>query len=107
MAAACLLAAIAAIRTVSLFAQLPSRSTQVDHSIYYASAYLLRRGLNPYTTHLGAVAAALGLHTRLPGATDPPTFLLMFEPLTILGPKKAYWTWQALNALGTTKAAAE
>src|SRR5208282_3008654 len=99
MAAACLLSAIAAIRMVSLFAQLPSRATQSDYSIYYASAYLLRLGEDPYTTHLTAVAAALGMHARLPGATDPPTFLLMFEPLAILGPEKAYWTWQALNAL--------
>ena len=30
--------------------------------------------------------------------TDPPTFLAMFDP-DDLGPKKAYWTWQALNAL--------
>lgn len=100
IAAAGLLSVIAAIRMVSLIAQLPSRSTQVDYSIYYTSAYLMRHGEDPYTTSLNSVAPAFGMRIRyIPGATDPPAFLLMFEPLTILGPEEGYWTWQALNAL--------
>jgi len=100
IAAACLLSAIAAIRIVSLFGELPSRATQVDYSIYYLSGYLLRYGENPYTTDLKPLAARLGMDTQdIPRATDPPTFLAMFEPLTILGLKEGYWMWQALNAL--------
>jgi len=30
-------------------------------------------------------------------ATHPPTFLLLFEPLTVLAPHAAYWLWAALN----------
>ncbi len=100
MTAACLLSVLAAIRILSLFAQLPSRSTHVDYSIYYLSAYLLRHGENPYITDLNPLAARFNMDTgEIPRATDPPTFLAIFEPLTILGPKEGYWTWQALNAL--------
>ena len=30
-------------------------------------------------------------------ATDPPTFLLMFEPLTLMPIHESYWVWQAIN----------
>jgi hypothetical protein len=102
LTAACLLALLAALRLASFAKQLPSRSTLNDYSIYYVSAYLLRQGENPYTTNLTDPAARLGLVSRLPGATDPPTYLLMIEPLALLTPQSAYWTWQALNALALT-----
>src|SRR5271169_1219281 len=82
MAAACVLSVIAAIRLGSLVAQLPSRAVRNDYSIYYTSGYILRHGENPYTTGLTEVGAGLGLVSRIAGATDPPTFLLMLEPLT-------------------------
>jgi len=97
--AACILILMAAIRLASLAVQLPARSTLNDYSIYYVSAHLLLQGKNPYTTDFASVAPSLGLVTRLPGATDPPTYLLMLEPLALLTPQTAYWTWQVLNAL--------
>ena len=100
MAVAGLLSAIALIRMFSLFSQLPSRATQVDYSVYYLSGYLLLQGANPYTADLNRLATLFDMDTLgIPRATDPPTFLAMFEPLAMLGPRESYWTWQALNAL--------
>ena len=98
-AAACL-AAVAAVRVVLMLVELPARYSQVDFSVYYLSGYLLRSGENPYTSDLTRLGARLGMDTHgIPRATDPPTFLAILEPLTLLPPKPAYWTWQVLNAL--------
>lgn len=79
---------------------LNSRFNQVDFSHYYASALALRKGLDPYTTHLETIAQPLGLNLREnTRATYPPTFLLCFEPLTRLSPYAAYWTWIGFTTL--------
>lgn len=97
--AACL-SAIAAIRIAAMITELPPRYTQADYSIYYLSGYLLRHGGNPYTSDLNALAARFGMDTNaMPHATDPPTFLAMFEPLSALSPEQSYWAWQGLNAI--------
>ena len=84
-----------------MFAELRPRYTQVDYSIYYLSGYLLRHGENGYTTDLNPLAGRLGMDTHDHTARDrsAPTFLAMFEPLTILSPRLGYWTWTAFNAL--------
>ena len=79
---------------------LPARSNQLDFSHYYVSALALREGLNPYATHLETLARPLGLDIRaIRKAGYPPTFLLSFEPLTLLSPRAAYWTWTGFSTL--------
>src|SRR5262249_13951029 len=55
-------------------------------------------GLDPYTMNLSALGDRLGLETGpLIHAADTPTFLLCFEPLTLLSPATAFWIWTSLN----------
>ena len=69
--------------------KLPARVDRPDFSHYYASALAARKGLNPYTLDLKAYAARLGLHVgNNIRATYTPTFILCFEPLTLLSPRK-------------------
>src|SRR5260370_7430075 len=70
----------------------------MDFSFYYTSALAMRKGLNPYTTNVMQLASRLGLHINgVPYGNDPPTFLLCFEPLTLLPPKLSYWVWIACD----------
>ncbi|HZO82049.1 MAG TPA: glycosyltransferase family 87 protein [Candidatus Binataceae bacterium] len=79
-------------------AELPARAGRFDFSIYYASALALRQNLNPYRINLARIGAPLGLETApIEHATDPPAFLVCFEPLTLLPVRAAYWVWIALN----------
>jgi hypothetical protein len=78
--------------------QLPSRVNQFDFSIYYASGLALREHIDPYTTDLDRVGRGLQLEIDpIHYATDPPTFLLCMEPLTLLPVRQAFWLWTALN----------
>lgn len=84
----------------ALALHLPERVSREDFSCYYASTWTLRAGGNPYTENLDPAANQFGLHLGLlKRAVYTPTFMLSFEPLTFLGPRAAYWTWQTLNAL--------
>lgn len=97
--------AAAILHGALIFSKLPARTNQPDFSHYYASALALRENLNPYTLDLKSFAAKLGLDvgwtTR---ASYTPTFLLCFEPLTLLSPRTAYWTWFGLNVFFLTAA---
>ena len=74
------------------------RATTLDFSHYYISALLMRKGQDPYITDIKPVASALGLTVQnITLATYPPTFLLLFEPLTLLVPVAAYWVWSAMG----------
>jgi hypothetical protein len=71
-----------------------------DFSDKYESAWALRHGIDPYPIDLTPIAARLGLETGgLIHASDTPTFLLCFEPLTYLSPRVAFWIWSAINAV--------
>jgi hypothetical protein len=94
-----LLLALAATRLIALVESLPAHANRWDFSHYYVSALAMREGVNPYTTDLTAQAVRLGLQLKeINRATYPPSFVLAFEPLTLLTPRAAYWTWFALNA---------
>jgi hypothetical protein len=70
-----------------------------DFSDKYESAWALRHSIDPYPIDLTPIAARLGLETGgLIHASDTPTFLLCFEPLTYLRPRTAFWIWTAINA---------
>ncbi len=91
----------------SMVSRLPARANQIDFSHYYTSALLLREGVNPYRVDLTSKASELGLNVGdVARATYPPTFLLGFEPLTLMSPVHAYWTWIALNAIAMAVALA-
>ena len=78
---------------------LPRRAIHTDFSQFYVSALLMRNHQDTYNTDIHAAGAALGLDTaNIDQANYPPTFLMMFEPLTLLRPRAAFWLWTAINA---------
>lgn len=86
--------------------ELPRRVLRLDFSIFYSTAAALRRGLNPYTCDLRPIAAQFHMDIgQLIHTNSPPTFLLMFEPLALLPPRAAYWTWFAVSAAAFVAAA--
>lgn len=87
------------IGVVILIAALPGRANKWDYSIYYSSALAMRRGMNPYTTDLTPLAQSFGLELgKINHATDPPTFVMCFVPLTLLAPRAGFYVWTAINA---------
>jgi multidrug transporter EmrE-like cation transporter len=91
---------LASLRLGPVLYFLPSRVSEFDFSHYYVSALALRENLNPYVANLTPLATRLGLHVgEINHAGYPPSFLLLFEPLTLLSPQLAYWTWFGLNVL--------
>ena len=86
------------IGLVVLIAALPSRARKWDYSIYYSSALAMRQGMNPYTTDLTPLARSLGFELdKINHATDPPTFVMCFVPVTLLAPRTGFYVWTALN----------
>ncbi len=86
----------AILHALLIFGQVRGRVTHWDFSHYYLSALAMRAGLNPYTTDLRSLGRALGIE-GIDHATYPPAFLLCFEPLTLMTPQAAYWTWFGIN----------
>src|ERR1700687_4935585 len=87
------------IGVVIMIDALPGRADKWDYSIYYSSALAMRKGLNPYTTDLTPLARSLGFKLdKINHATDPPTFVMCFVPLTLLAPRPGFYVWTAINA---------
>ncbi len=92
--------AVALVYFLELLWTFSVRSDQIDFSHYYVSALAMRQGIDPYVTDLRPLAASLGLEVaEMTIGTYPPTFILCFEPLTLLSPLHAYWLWTALNVV--------
>jgi hypothetical protein len=90
---------VAAPSLANLLAQLATRTNKWDFSLYYVASLDLRRGVSPYVTDLSRLGAELSLQTgSINRAADTPTFLMCFEPLTLLSPTTAYWIWIGINA---------
>ncbi|HEY6420966.1 MAG TPA: glycosyltransferase family 87 protein [Candidatus Binataceae bacterium] len=69
-----------------------------DFCAYYGSALAFRRGVNPYAADIGTIEREFGMSNDIPPhATDPPAFILAFEPFTLLSPHVGYWVWAGLN----------
>src|SRR4029077_4429320 len=85
-------------RFIRAFTSLPPLAHRLDFANYYNSALALRLGIDPYTTNLTAIGNRLGLdagpHIH---ASETPTFLLCFEPLTRFPPATAFWVWTSLS----------
>jgi hypothetical protein len=91
--------AMVVIGAVILVAAMPGRANKWDYSIYYSSALAMRQGINPYTTDLTPLAHSLGFELdKINHATDPPTFVMCFVPLTLLAPRPGFYVWTAINA---------
>src|SRR5260370_6724169 len=88
------------IPIASIVRGLNRRANQWDFSHYYVSAFALREGENPYNTRLSPLADSLGLQIgEIDRAGYPPTFLVAFEPLTVISPRAAYLTWITFSTL--------
>ncbi|HUY18056.1 MAG TPA: glycosyltransferase family 87 protein [Candidatus Binataceae bacterium] len=96
---AILIFVLAVLRVGVLGRTLSASFNPVDFSMYYCAGLTLRHGENPYRTEMAPLAKRLGLEKGYTVQTnDPPSFLLAFEPLTLLSPHQAYWAWQAVSA---------
>jgi len=97
---AAVLALTAVTYCIALAMRLQTRWYDLDFSAYYYWAYALRTGIDPYSTDLQPLATRLGLMSGGITHSDyPPTFILIFEPLTLARPEIAYWIWTGLNLL--------
>jgi Glycosyltransferase family 87 len=87
------------IEAIILVRALPARAHKWDYSIYYSSALAMREGMNPYTTDLTPLAKAQGFELgKINHATDPPTFVMCFVPITLLPPRAGFYVWTGINA---------
>jgi hypothetical protein len=78
--------------------KLPTPPAFTDFNHYYVASVALRMGSNPYRSRYDALATSLGLNlSGLDLENQPPTLLLLFEPLTRLGPHTAYWIWICIS----------
>jgi hypothetical protein len=73
-----------------------------DFTISYLQGHALREGRDPYAP--ADFAAVRNEFPTLPAvevdrATDPPTFVLMVEPLSRVHYNLAYWLWVTLNVV--------
>jgi hypothetical protein len=95
-----ILCAAALLKAYLVFSILPTRVKDWDFDLYYVSALALRENQNPYTVDYKALAARLGMAV-VPDwkSHDTPTLLVVFEPLTKLPMKEAFWIWTSLNVV--------
>jgi hypothetical protein len=74
-----------------LLHQLPARASHFHFSTCYASGLALPEHSDPYATALDRVGRGLKLEIDpIYYATDPPTLLLCFNPLTFLLLKRPF-----------------
>ncbi len=74
------------------------RSAREDFAVYYFLAQATSDGRNPYALDLGTLARERGADVHdIRRGSEPPTFLLLFEPLALLPLNVAYWIWQGIN----------
>ena len=70
-----------------------------DFSQDYVYALSMRRGENPYLKDLTPLATSLHLRIDWKRAGYTPTFILCFEPITLLSPLAGWWIWTAMNVV--------
>lgn len=76
------------------------RHNKFDFSHYYVSAYAARNHIDPYVSDLTPIGSALGLETGILIHADyTPSFIAVFEPLTLMAPEPAYVVWMSLSAI--------
>lgn len=75
-----------------------------DFSSDYVQSSAARQGINPYDGDYESVYLKAGrplgdIYMGTNHLCDTPTWVVILEPLTLLSPKVAYWTWQTLNLI--------
>ena len=94
-----------AFLVITIVTDLQSGAQHADYNVYYTSAFALRHNLDPYQIDINRFGARFGFWpSALERAPDTPTFILCFEPLTVLGPVSAYWVWFAIQVLALAAA---
>jgi alpha-1,2-mannosyltransferase len=96
------ISAVAAVYLIVLLARVQRHSNLADFSQYYVYALAMRNGQDAYKADLTSLAAKENLDIGWKHAAYTPTFILCFEPLTLLSPRMAYcvWTGMSLASLG-------
>jgi Glycosyltransferase family 87 len=86
------------IDVVHLIPLLNHQASRNDFSIYMLSGLAFNANENPYRTNFDNEAKKIGLEDgSVTHATDPPTFILLFSPISKLAPQKAFWVWSLVN----------
>jgi hypothetical protein len=71
----------------------------VDFGTYYSESLVLSQHGNPYSK--GALSVR-EFHSAIDRSTDPPTFLILVEPLAYLHQRTAFLIWTGSNLLSGT-----
>lgn len=75
-------------------------NVQLDFSPFWLGAWAMRHGVNPYQYDLTRAALHFNVVIGpLRRANYPPTFFLLFYPLSHLTPWHAYWVWCAISVV--------
>jgi len=75
-------------------------TVSLDFSLFYTSSLAMREHGGPYWVDLRPLASRVGVNLGpVMYATYPPTFIWLMEPLTLLPPWAAYWTWTAISSV--------
>ena len=89
---------LALIDIAHFFPLLDHQGLRNDFSIYMLSGLAFNADENPYRTNFDSEAKKIGLEDgSVTHATDPPTFILLFSPLSKMPPQKAFWVWTLVN----------
>jgi glycosyl transferase family 87 len=82
---------------VFYFLKVARRAHEIDFGSYYAWAYGIRHGINPYISgRIRPLSDWLAIK-RMPVANYPPTFILAFQPFTYLRIEHAFAIWSVIN----------
>ncbi|MGH7933222.1 MAG: glycosyltransferase family 87 protein [Candidatus Binataceae bacterium] len=93
-----LLWASVVFQVVAMSVTIRKRADRKDFAIYYLSGMQLNRGLPLYQTEFAPLATKLGMDTGgIDHATDPPSFIALFAPLSRLPLKTSVMVWTAIN----------
>lgn len=102
-----ILAVAALIQGLVIFNSLHGRDRYKDFAIFYLSALEARTGEPIYRTEFAPLEQTLGIDTGgIEQAADPPTLVLLFEPLSLLPLRPAFWVWTMINCLALALALA-
>lgn len=83
-----------AIRTLYNIRQRYREEGFVD---YYTWSWQLHLGVDPWLPQASTLAPPNPFDKRVESCNYTPAFTILFEPLTLLKPRAAYWVWQALQ----------
>ena len=97
---AAIFVAAASVRLFWIVYVLRPPNVQLDFSTFWLGAWAMRHGVNPYRYDLTLAALRFNVVIGpLRRANYPPTFFLLFYPLSHLTPWHGYWVWCAFTVV--------